>query len=244
MGASAIFACSVYVPNSYAADPPKANAKNAAPDKAAAPPPPYGHICEASISYFWKSESAAAKADANGAKHDKVFFSTVSEQGENTEEVKAKLNRRVSSVRARAIDTCRVEHQSPASCVSKKLNSLATDYPSMGYEQRAVMLKSIQKDCGLAAGSCLSTEVSDMKCWLNVSPEVVVPNEPKIEVEQTGNREVVTRPEATPAREQAEEPAKPAADAPKTKKPAAKEQAPEETPTPPADNPYSKPFSF
>ena len=93
----------------YAADAKKPDAKAAEPAAAVAAPPPieYGRICQADVSYLWQLDGGEGDGYAR-----KVFYATVSEQGSLVEDIKAKLNARLASVQAQAIDACRGDHQS------------------------------------------------------------------------------------------------------------------------------------
>lgn len=250
-----------------AADPKKPEGKGAAAAEAT-PPPPYDRICQIDVHYIYRPKLPPGETGSPSDSDEltKVFFTTISEQGMITEDIQKRLNTKLVSVRAEAMTACRSEHQEQDGCVVRKLAALSGEYPNLDYTRRKMLFDSIRIDCGNSLGSCLATESSEMKCWMNVPPEISVPNEPKVEVAQPGKAEPDYRVEEgddeeddgaevsgddeaddeTTAVEAAAPGADPAVVKPKKKKKKKKkEDSPGPSGTPPApSNPYSQPFSI
>jgi hypothetical protein len=224
-----------------------------AKESPAGPPVPYGQICRASVSYLWQPLVHDSEAEDSP---QEAYFTTVSAQGEVLEDVKKALNSKLSPIQAQALQACRSEHQAQAGCVVKKLQSLSRTYPSMDFARRQTLMKSVRADCGRSQGSCLSTRVSEMKCWLNVPPGTVVPNEPKIRIEQgaiperaeegNGVEDDSSGVSGSSAETAASKPSQPKIKKVKRAKIKIKEQVPrpENSDGKTDDNPYNKPFNF
>lgn len=155
--------------------------------EAEAPPAPYDRICHVDVSYIWKAK--AGTSTGSTPVMAKEYFASVSEQGFVPEEIQERLKTKLTSVRAQALRTCNEDHQDEAGCIAKKLTGLSSEFPRFDFGRRKMILDSVREDCGGNEGQCVATEVSEMKCWMNVPPETVVPNEPKVEIAQPGNTE-------------------------------------------------------
>jgi len=171
-----------------AADPKKADPKAKKGEAEVVPPAPYDRICHVEVSYIWKAKPALS-SEPGASVISKEYFASVSEQGFVPEEIQDRLKTKLTSVRAQAMRNCNEEHQDVNGCVAKKLTGLASEFPRLDFGRRKMIVESVREDCGSNVGQCVATEVSEMKCWMNVPPETVVPNEPKVEIAAPGNTE-------------------------------------------------------
>lgn len=147
-------------------------------------PPPYGKICEVSV--YYQLTPRADKANSAAKSPTRILFATLSEQGMEMEDLKQRLKARVYKAQAEALQACREREKDEASCITEKIRALAADFPARDYKQRKLLLAAAEQDCKAESAICGAAEVSQLKCWLNVPPEVSLPDEPKYEFFELG----------------------------------------------------------
>ncbi len=144
-------------------------------------------ICEADVFYNWKPQDFTPKkilpADPKPKEEEAVvpppesireFFTTVGEQGVVEEEVTNRLNVKIPLLQRQAAEHCKQTHQDQTLCVSAKLRAGFEQYNKLDYISRRAMVEAMTADCLAKMGKCLDTEVSEIECHINRSPEVPI----------------------------------------------------------------------
>lgn len=150
-------------------------------NKLAAQEPAKISVCEADIFYSWKrlppkspsedsSSTSAPEASANQEAME-VFFTRTGEQGAVEEEVKAKLETKLETIKAEAISTCRDDHEDQAHCVTAGIKRIAREYNLADYTSRGALLKSVTDTCEQSVGNCVSARAGEVKCYIHHPPD-------------------------------------------------------------------------
>lgn len=133
--------------------------------------------CEADIFYSWKKtppkpvpgqKDAAPPAEAEPAE---VFYTRAGEQGAVEEEVKARVEKKLETMKAEALSACREAHEDQARCITTGLKTISKEYNRADYAARGALLKSVTDDCENTNGACVSARTGDVACYLHHPPD-------------------------------------------------------------------------
>lgn len=112
--------------------------------------------CSQEVSYKWKQEKAESETT--------VLFSNIEAKGLDELTAKQALNQKLSSEKARAIESCKAKHENLAACIKGKLISSGTTLQALGFNARKTLEDSIVADCKNLFGSCSSSINSEPVC--------------------------------------------------------------------------------
>ena len=165
----------------------------AAPEGA---PEPLGagedYLCEVEIYYTWtptpkpgptgativgkpkKSIDAEPKEEPL-ADTRREFAGIVGENGVVEAEVKNRVVTRIPQAQLDAVDKCKLEHEDRTGCVTAKLRRGFENYNRLDYAGRQALLEALSHDCDSKLGSCGPSEVSEVVCSVNRSPDAAPP---------------------------------------------------------------------
>jgi len=189
----------ITLPTAVFAEEKKEPPKEGAPAEAEAVvlEPGSDYVCQSDISYTWRpSPPPLPKPDpsvrpqtvptpAPPPEPVKEFFTAAGEQGMNEKEVRERLIGKLPEIRRQASDACRSAHQDFSVCVSSRLRATYDQYVKLDFAARRAMIDAIDVDCQQRMGTCLSDEASEVRCYVNRSPDAV----PKVEAEAGKEKE-------------------------------------------------------
>lgn len=187
----------VAAPRPLHAEPPAAkDKKDGAPAAAAeATPTPLepgaDYLCQADVFYVWKpappaGEGAMAAAGGNGHlgaepsaddSNDsrREFALVVGETGLIQDEVKNRVAARIPIAQLEAVQKCKLEHEDRTSCVTQKMKRGMDNYTRLDFGARKAMLEAMNHDCESNLGTCGNSEVTEISCLVNRSPDFLPP---------------------------------------------------------------------
>lgn len=173
---------------------PKKEAGGAAPAGGEPSPPPLepgaDYLCQADVFYVWKPAPPAPEGVPTGAGNQahlgaepaeesgesrREFALVVGETGLVQDEVKNRVSSRIPIAQLEAVQKCKAEHEDRTSCVTMKIKRGMDNYTRLDFGARKAMLDAMNHDCENNLGVCGNSEVTEITCMVNRSPDAVLP---------------------------------------------------------------------
>ncbi len=166
--------------------------KDAAPAAAEGSPAPLepgaDYLCQADVFYVWTPNAPPGEEPQGGvsanlgaepaepsAESRREFALVVGETGLVQDEVKNRVKARIPAAQLEAVQRCKSEHEDRTSCVTLKIKRSTDNYARLDFGARKAMLEAMNHDCQSNLGVCGNSEVTEISCLINRSPDVLPP---------------------------------------------------------------------